>query len=132
MCDPWQTNAFIKGIFGGAARNLNIVKIEKYFYFLYFVQGIPRVLSTGCPMKHASKKPSWKSSLILEFISDIQSLTFFQMYDFLNNNHRILLILAFPNVVCLFCAGDIKNYTFSILKSRTRNILWLLSLVFYC
>ena len=49
MCDPWQTNAFIKGIFGGAARNLNIVKIEKYFYFLYFVQGIPRLLSTGYP-----------------------------------------------------------------------------------
>ena len=110
MCDPWQTNAFIKGIFGGAARNLNIVKIEKYFYFLYFVQGIPRVLSTGCPMKHASKKPSWKSSLILEFISDIQSLTFFQMYDSLNNNHRILLILKFPNVVCFFSAGDNKNY----------------------
>ena len=53
-------------------------------------------LNIGCPMKHDSRKMTWKLSLIMEFICDKQSSTFFNMYDSWINNCKIVLILAFP------------------------------------
>ena len=34
-------------------------------------------------------KTTWKSSLISEFICDIQSSNYFNIYDSWNNNHKI-------------------------------------------
>ena len=51
--------------------------------------------------------PLAKSSLVLEFIYDIQSSTFFNMYDSWNNNNIILILLAFPKYGLLFCAVNI-------------------------
>ena len=49
-----------------------------------------------CFNVHDSSKTNWKSSFNFEFIRDIQSSTFFQMYDCWNNIHKIRLVLPFP------------------------------------
>ena len=59
------------------------------FYIFVYIQGVPRIMPV------ARRLESRKQSLILEFISDIQSLTYFNMYDSYNNNHIILLALEF-------------------------------------
>ena len=51
---------------------------------------------TGCPTKHDNSKTTWKSSLVFEFICDIQSSIYFNMYDSWNNYHIIVLAMPFP------------------------------------
>ena len=60
-------------------------------------------LSTGCTTKYDRRKTIWKSSLILEFICNIQSSTYIlNMDDSLNNNHVILIVMGFPMIWSAF------------------------------
>ena len=65
-------------------------------YFYIHLNCFMLISDTGFPTKHDNSKTTWKSSLVFEFICDIYSSIYFNMYDSWNNYHIILLALAFP------------------------------------
>ena len=66
MCDPWQTNAFVKGIFGGAAR---------YSWFLAIFNSTWLIISDAGIGMLCKKVSHWLHDLVLNqiwfFLTDV-------------------------------------------------------------
>jgi len=80
---------------------ISVIKKTVFFattlYALECRRTIPQFFGSHCSIIHCSynrlESRHWTSNL---FICDIQSSTYCDMYNFRNNNHKILLVLTFP------------------------------------